>query len=120
MQRVRAQHSDYYISPKVAGQPRVYLGASNEEVVNDVRIMNYSNVDIQYKMVDGVKTVHYKNNDGKSLHGIIRIIVPAYDSAAVNEERKSGMQLIFDVADPEQFKKFIQINRELGGVPQTN
>jgi hypothetical protein len=113
LQRVFTQHSDYYTNRTNENTPKVIIGHDRTELVNEVYIVNESNLDITYNRKEN--KVNYSSSDSKPYSGIIRVVVPAWDKAA-NGQRLTGIQIKFNIGNKAQFKAFRKLNSELSGL----
>ncbi len=111
----RTQNTTFFYRRGSGSEPSVVIGDEDVELVNEVYITNESNLSISYSQgQNGSKSVKYKYPAGGS-KGIIRIVVPTKDPTG-RGQRKTGLQLAFDISDPDQLKSFIQTNKALGGL----
>ena len=111
-------HKYYKQAQNDPDKPGFVIGHDRVELVNEVAIFNESNVEISYETNEaGERSVHYSTN-GQSARGIIRVTIPAWDPAVTDggNQRKTGMQLIFNVANEKQWKESTRLNSELGGL----
>jgi RHS repeat-associated protein len=108
--------SNFYYKSKSNSNPTVIIQQPKINLVTDLYIINYSNIDIKYERISlNERKIRYINLNGKKPHGIISIIVPSSDPT--NEsQRNVGIQINFDISDPNQYEMFKTFNRELGGV----
>jgi hypothetical protein len=114
VERKQSQHSDFLVYQPTKDSPKLIVGHDNTELVNTVQIYNESNLGISYDRKEN--RVKYHNTNGKPLNGIIRIVIPAWDNLAKGL-RTTGIQLVFDVGNESQLKSFLEINKNLGGLP---
>ena len=115
MEYKRTQHHGYYLSKNNEDSPKAIIGHNKTEVVNEVYIVNESNIEISYYKQDGQRRVNYSSN-GKTPFGVIRVVVPARDQSASGGHRTTGLQLRFDMTSKTQYQSFKMLNAELGGL----
>jgi len=87
-------------------------------LTNNLIIVDMSNLVITYSTdpKTGNRIAKYSSSDGRPLKGQVRINMPVDNPNSATNLNTNGIDIVFDVSDPLQYKLFKTFNKNLGGV----